>query len=113
MDPNLAIRAGVTQLVTVAALSIALALALPHSFFELWGWVAGPASWFACALLTAAVLGLPRRRVLLGAALAGMLSGGAVAIGIHWLGVAIAIGAFAAWCGRIEAGGGDPAWNSA
>ena len=59
------------QAAAVAVLSIALALALPHSFFEDWGWIAGPAAWIACSLFTARMLQLPYRPVLLGAALAG------------------------------------------
>ena len=33
------------QALAVAVLSIALAVALPHSFFEDWGWLAGPGAW--------------------------------------------------------------------
>ena len=48
------------QFVAVALLSIILALALPHSFFEDWGWLSGPTAWLICALFTATVLALPR-----------------------------------------------------
>ena len=71
MDGSIAIRAAVLQGASVAVLSIALAVALPKSFFEDWGWLAGPGAWMLCALLTAALLALPRGRALLGAALAG------------------------------------------
>ena len=65
-------RAAVVQGVSVAVLSVALALALPHSFFEDWGWLAGPGAWLACAALVGRVLALPLGSTLIGAALAGL-----------------------------------------
>lgn len=103
MDGSVLWRAAVVQTTAVVALSLALALALPHSFFEDWGWLSGPAAWLACALLTATALGLARGPVLLGALIAGLPSGLAVLAGIHWLGVALAVALFAAWCGRLSA----------
>jgi hypothetical protein len=44
MDVPTLWRAALLQLAAVALLSIALAIALPHSFFEDWGWIAGPAA---------------------------------------------------------------------
>ena len=61
----------------------------------------------ACALLTARVLALPRGQVLLGAVLAGIPSAIAVIAGVHWLGVVVAVAAFAAWCGWLAARGGQ------
>jgi hypothetical protein len=110
VDGSVLWRAALIQAVGVAALSLLLGLALPHSFFESWGWLVGPAAWMGCAALTGRALGLPVGRVLAGAALAGLLSGAAVLVGLHWLGVVVAVGAFAAWCGRI-AGRGEPAWT--
>jgi hypothetical protein len=55
-------RAALVQALGVAVLSVALAIALPHSFFEDWGWLAGPGAWMACAALTAVVLRLPVAR---------------------------------------------------
>jgi hypothetical protein len=94
-------RAAAVQAVSVAVLSVALALALPHSFFEDWGWLAGPAAWLLCALVTAAVVKLPVTRVLVGAALAGLPSVLAVIVGVHWLGAVVAVGLFALWCARL------------
>lgn len=91
------------QAAGVASISIALALALPRSFFEDWGWLSGPAAWALCALLTASVLDLPRGRTLLGAALAGIPSLLAVIAGVHWLGAVFAIVLFALWCGALAA----------
>ena len=100
VDTSILWRAALIQTLSVAALSVALALALPHSFFEDWGWIIGPAAWIACALLTARILSLPSIRVLTGAALAGVLSLAGVLLGVHWLGIAIAIGVFAVWCAQ-------------
>ena len=101
MDRSVLWRAAAVQAVSVAVLSAALAVALPHSFFDDWGWLAGPAAWMLCALVTAAALRLPALRVLVGAALAGLPSVIAVVIGLHWLGAAVAVVLFALWCARL------------
>jgi hypothetical protein len=103
IDRSTAVRAGLVQAAAVAVISIALAIALPRSFFEDWGWIAGPGAWAACALFTATVLHLPRGRTLLGAALAGIPSLIAVVIGVHWLGALIAVVVFGLWCGAEAA----------
>ncbi len=101
MDRSVFWRAALVQALSVALSSAALALALPHSFFERWGWLAGPGAWTACALLTAVVLRLPALGVLAGAALAGLPSLMAVVLGVHWLGAALAVALFALWCARL------------
>ena len=101
MDRGTALRAGIGQLVAVAAVSVVLALALPHSFFENWGWLAGPGAWIACAAVVARVLALPVGAALIGAALAGVPSLIFVVLGAHWAGVPIAVLVFAVWCGRL------------
>jgi hypothetical protein len=93
-------RAALVQLVAVAILSIVLALALPHDFFEDWGWLTGPLSWLVCAAVAARVLGLPVASTLLVAVLAGIPSALAVLVGLHWLGALVAVLLFAAWCAR-------------
>jgi hypothetical protein len=101
VDRSVLWRAAVVQAVGVAVLSLALGLALPHSFFEDWGWLAGPGAWALCALVTARVVGLPSVPTLIGAALAGVPSLLAVLVGVHWLGAVLAIGLFALWCARL------------
>jgi hypothetical protein len=101
MDRSVLWRAALVQALAVAVLSIALAIALPHAFFEDWGWLAGPGAWMACALVTARVVGLPIAGTLVGAALAGLPSLVAVVLGVHWLGAALAVGLFALWCARL------------
>ena len=110
LDTGVLWRAALVQLAAVVALSLLLAALLLHSFFEDWGWLAGPLAWFACAALTAWALQLPMRGVLLGAVLAGLISAVAVVLGIHWLGLVIAIAAFAAWCAWLPSGGGSLPW---
>jgi hypothetical protein len=102
MDVPTLWRAALLQLVAVAVLSIALGLALPHHFFEDWGWLAGPGSWMLCAAFSARVLALPLGPALLGAALAGLPSLLAVLVGLHWAGAVLAVGLFALWCGRLR-----------
>jgi hypothetical protein len=109
MDVPTLWRAALLQLAAVALLSIALALALPHSFFEGWGWLAGPAAWMLCAAFTALVLRLPPGPTLLGAALAGLPSILAVVLGVHWAGAVLAVALFALWCARLRTQGG---WSS-
>jgi len=101
MDRSVLWRVVAVQALGVAVLSVALALALPHDFFEDWGWIAGPGAWAVCALITARVVGLPSIPTLIGAALAGLPSLVAVAVGVHWLGAVLAIGLFALWCARL------------
>src|SRR3954470_18114832 len=109
MDRGTALRAGIGQAVAVAAVSVVLAVALPHSFFEDWGWIAGPAAWAACAVVTARVLGLDVAGTLIGAGLAGVPALLAVVAGVHWLGTAIAVAVFALWCARLARDPGLPA----
>ena len=106
MDRARALKAAATQAAAVAVLSIALAIALPHSFFDDYGWIAGPAAWALCALVTARVLSLPPGWTLLGAAVAGLPSLVGVALGAHWLGAGIAIIVFGVWCGFTRTTGG-------
>lgn len=98
-------RAALLQLAAVALLSVALGLALPHSFFEDWGWLTGPAAWMLCAAFTARALSLPLGPALLGAVLAGLPSLIAVLVGLHWAGAVLAVAILALWYARL----GNPA----
>ena len=100
MDTSLLWRSALVQLVGVGLIFAALAILLPHSFFENWGWLTGPAAWMLCAALTARVLALPLGSTLLGAVLAGIPDAIFVTLGLHELGGVIAIVLFALWCAR-------------
>jgi hypothetical protein len=103
VDRSVAIRSALVQLAGVAVLSLALGLALPHSFFEDWGWLAGPGAWMLASVITARAVRLPLAPALTGAVLAGLPSLLAVVAGVHWLGAVVAIVLFALWCGRLAA----------
>jgi hypothetical protein len=108
MDTGILWRAALLQLVAVAGLSVALALALPRSFFEDYGWLSGPLAWLLCAAFTARVLRLAPGPTLLGAMLAGLPSLLFVALGLHWAGAVVAVACFALWCARLSPGAGAP-----
>jgi hypothetical protein len=93
-------RVAVVQVVAVAVLALLLAALFSHGFFVDWGWLVGPLAWLGCAALTARVVGLATGFTLLRAALAGVVSAIAVVIGVHWLGIVVAIGLFAYLCAR-------------
>ena len=93
-------RVALVQLVAVAVLALVLGVVFSHGFFVDWGWLVGPIVWLGCAALTARIVGLDTAFAMVGAVLAGLVSALAVLIGVHWLGVVVAIGLFAAWCAR-------------
>jgi hypothetical protein len=111
MDRPVAWRAALLQALLVAAVAVALGAALPRSFFEDWGWLAGPGAWGAAAVVAAVVLRLPVGGALAGAALAGLPMVAGVAVGVHWLGAPLGLAVFGLWCGRLAASrrGGVPA----
>ncbi len=107
MDSGVLWRSALIQVASVSLLSLALAAALPHSFFEDWGWLAGPGAWLVCAALTARLLDLPLERVMLAALLAGIPSVLAVVAGVHWLGVVLAVAFFAVLCAHAATRGDE------
>jgi hypothetical protein len=98
MDTSLLWRSALVQLVAVGLLFVILALALPESFFETWGWLTGPVAWMGCAAITARVLKLDLNETLLGALLAGLPSALGVIVGLHDVGGIVSIILFALWC---------------
>jgi hypothetical protein len=110
MDRSVLWRAALTQALSVTALALVLAFTLPRHFFDDWGWLTGPAAWLICAALTAWALKLPLLPVLIGAVLAGIPSALAVVVGVHWLGVVLAVAAFAAWCAWLARRPQGAAW---
>jgi hypothetical protein len=105
MDRSIAWRAALLQALLVAVIAVVLAAALPRSFFEDWGWLAGPGAWGVCALVVAAALRLQRVWVLAGAALSGLLMLPGVLVGVHWLGAPLGLAAFGVSCGWLAARG--------
>ena len=109
VDRSVALRAALIQGGSLAALALALAVALPRSFFEDWGWAAGPGVWAVCAAVTAAALRLALLPVLGGAAIAGLASLIGVLSGVHWAGAPLGVLLLALWCGRLAIGERAPA----
>lgn len=101
IDRRVALRAGIVMLLVLAPVFAALAIALPKSFFEDWGWLAGPAVWLGCALLTGRVMRLPLDRVTAAAVVSGLPSLLLVLVGLHDLGPLISLPLFAGLCGHI------------
>jgi hypothetical protein len=99
-------RVAVVQFVAVAVLSLLLAVVFSHGFFIDWGWLIGPAAWLGCAWVTARVVGLEPGPTLARALLAGLISLLAVIVGLHWLGLLVAVALFAYLCARES---GEPA----
>jgi hypothetical protein len=107
VDRSIVWRAALLQAVLVAIVAVVLGASLPRSFFEDWGWLAGPGAWGACALIVGALLRQPPLWVLAGAALSGVLMLPGVLVGVHWLGAPLGLAAFGAWCGWLAARGRD------
>src|ERR671932_1316523 len=103
MDRSIAWRAAMLQALLVGAAALVLGALLSRSWFESWGWLAGPGTWAVCALAVAGVLGLRALPVLVGAAVAGVPSLVAVLLGVHWAGAPLALALFALRCGRLAA----------
>lgn len=101
MDTEILWRVALVQVVAVVVLSLLLGVLLPRGFFESAGWLVGPAAWLLCAWLTARVVGLPVDDVVVRAVLAGIPSVVFVLLGLHWLGAAIAVAAFAYLCSLL------------
>lgn len=104
VDRRVAVKSALVMLVVLAPVFVALAIALPKSFFEDWGWLAGPGVWMACALATARIVGLPYGRVAVAAVIAGIPSGLLVLVGLHDVGPVLSLPLFGWLCGRIATG---------
>src|SRR2546423_14717801 len=98
MDRSILWRAALVQTLAVGVLFAVLALTLPHSFFEDWGVVVGPAGWIAASLVTGRVLRLPLGTIAVASAVAGGAAALIRAVAEHALGPPLALGGFAAPC---------------
>ena len=79
-----------------------LALTLDESFFEDWGWLAGPTVWLACSAATARILSLPPGYVLFSAIAGGVAGAIVFLVASHWAGMAAGLLVFAASCGSYD-----------
>ena len=102
MSYSTLLKAASLQVAIVAVAFGILHLALDKEFFEDWGWLTGPVAWMGSATLVALALKLPVPQTLMGAVLAGLVSAVFVLIGLHLVGLVLAIPLFALWCGRLR-----------
>jgi hypothetical protein len=112
MDRSVAWRAALLMGACVAVIAVVLGLALDKSFFEDWGWLAGPGVWAACALVCARVFRLPVLMTLVGALVSGLPSLVAVLADVHWAGTPLALILFGLWCGRLAVRDDRPSASS-
>jgi hypothetical protein len=92
----------VVQAIVVAVPFVVLALTLDESFFEDWGWVAGPVVWLASAAVTARVLSMPPGYVLFSAVAGGVAGAIVFLVASHWAGMVAGLLVFAASCGSYD-----------
>src|SRR4051794_28229695 len=98
MNARLLPRAAGLQLLLVGVLFAALALTVPHSFFEDHGALVGPLAWIGCSLATGLILKLSLARTAV-ASLAGGLTAGLVgALVDHVVSLPVAVAVFALVC---------------
>jgi hypothetical protein len=102
-DRSIAIRSTAALLVVLAALA-GLSLAIfSHSDFKHWGFLIGPFAWLFGCIAAARLCRLDWKAGALGAVVAGIPSGLATAVGLHWLGIPLGAVCFALWCGWVGA----------
>jgi hypothetical protein len=93
----------VQAIAVIALFAVLVALPVPEDFFERWGAVTGPLAWLGCALVTARVLRLRQRPVLLAAVIGGVAGALVFLVASHAAGMAAALVVFAACCGLTSA----------
>jgi hypothetical protein len=98
MDYAVLPRAALVQTLAVGILFVILALTLPHSFFEDWGAVVGPAGWIVASLVTGRVLRLPLGTIALASAIGGISAALIGALAAHVVSLPVAIALFAIVC---------------
>ena len=98
MSSRLFWRAAGIQIALTGVLFVILLVAVPHHFFEDWGFVVGPIIWVACSLATGRVLRLPVRFTLFCAAASGVAGTLAGLVFGHEVGIVAGVGVFAACC---------------
>jgi hypothetical protein len=90
------------QAIVLAIPFVVLAVTLDESFFEDWGWLAGPVVWLACSAVTARILSLPLGYVLFSAVAGGVAGTIVFLVASHWAGMAAGLLVFAASCGSYD-----------
>ena len=102
MNARLFWKSLVVQAIVVAIPFAILGLTLDESFFEDWGWAAGPVVWLACSIVTARILSLPLGYVLFSAVAGGVAGAIVFLLATHLAGMAAGLLVFAASCGSYD-----------
>ncbi len=102
MNARLFWKSLAVQAAVLAVPFVVLGLALDESFFEDWGWLAGPAVWLLAALVSARILRLPLGYVLFSAVAGGVAGAIVFLVASHWAGMAAGLLVFAASCGSYD-----------
>ncbi|MEI6447616.1 MAG: hypothetical protein WCO96_07020 [Actinomycetes bacterium] len=103
IDIRAALRAAAAILVVFIVVGGTSALLLPHSAFEDWGVLIGPAAWIVGAIVAARAAGLGVREAVYGSLAAVVPNAIAGMVGLHWVGVAVGAAVFATVCGWFAA----------
>jgi hypothetical protein len=96
-------RAALLQLIVVAIPFAILAIAVPHDFFEDYGFAVGPVLWLGCSLVTCRLLRLPLAFSLFCAAAGGVAAVLVLLVAGHEVGIVAGIAVFAACASGYEA----------
>ena len=103
MDARLFWKSIAVQAAVLAVPFVALGLALEESFFEDWGWIAGPTVWLLASVITARILSIPIGYALFSAVAGGVAGAIVFLVASHWAGMAAGLLVFAASCGSYDA----------
>jgi hypothetical protein len=90
------------QAALLAVPFVVLAVTLERSFFEDWGWLAGPAIWLLASLGTGRILSLPPGYALFSAAAGGVAGALVFLAASHAAGMVAGLLVFAASCGSYD-----------
>ena len=102
MDARLFWKSLVVQAAVLAVPFVVLGAALDESFFEDWGWLAGPAIWLLAATATGRILSIPMGYVLFSAVAGGVAGAIVFLLASHAAGMVAALLVFAASCGSYD-----------
>jgi hypothetical protein len=102
VDARLFWKSLAVQAAVLAVPFVALGLALDRSFFEDWGWVAGPTVWLLASVVTARILALPTGYALFSAVAGGVAGAIVFLVASHWAGMAAGLLVFAASSGSYD-----------
>jgi hypothetical protein len=102
VNPRLFWTSLAVQAAVLAVPFVVLGLTLDKSFFEDWGWLAGPTVWLASSLATARILSLPLGYVLFSAVAGGVAGAIVFLVATHWAGMIAGLLVFAASCGSYD-----------